>query len=99
MAQVDSIRGESTLARAVLCAFGAILWKLVRLSLYGILVICGPVLQIGLTTVAVLGVVAAIVVEFSGSAPRFPFWGAMLFFFCCGALPHLHRAALRLLAT
>lgn len=98
MAQVDNSHGESTPTHHALCASGAMLWKLVRLPVYGIMVICGPVLQIGLTTIAVLGVVAAIVLEFSGSAPRFPFWGAMLFFFCCGALPHLHRVALRLLA-
>jgi hypothetical protein len=98
LAQVDRIRGESTPARAVLYASGALLWNLVRLSLYGILVVCGPVLQAVLITIALLGVVVSIVLEFSGSAPRYPFWEAMLFFFCCGALPHLHRAALRLLA-
>jgi len=71
---------------------------LVRLPIYWLLLICEPILRIGFATIAVLGIVSAVVLEFSGSAPHFPFWGALLFFGCCGLLPLLHRAALRLLA-
>jgi hypothetical protein len=77
---------------------GAWIWIMIRLPLYWLLLICEPLLRIGFTTIAVLGIVSAIVLEFSGSAPHFPFWGALLFFGCCGLLPLLHRAALRLLA-
>jgi hypothetical protein len=77
---------------------GAWIWIMIRLPLYWLLLICEPLLRIGFTTIAVLGIVSAVVLEFSGSAPHFPFWGALLFFGCCGLLPLLHRAALRLLA-
>jgi len=79
-------------------AIGALIWMLVRLPIYRLLLICEPILRIGFTTIAVLGMIAAVFIEFSGSAPHFPFWGALLFFGCCGLLPLLHRAALRLLA-
>jgi hypothetical protein len=79
-------------------AIGAMTWRLVRLPIYFALVICEPIPRIGLTMIAVLGIVSAVVLKFSGSAEKFPFWGALLFFGCCGLLPLLHRAALRLLA-
>jgi hypothetical protein len=75
-----------------------LIWILIRLPIYWMLLICEPILRIGFTTIAVLGIVSAVFLEFSGSAPHFPFWGALLFFGCCGLLPLLHRAALRLLA-
>jgi hypothetical protein len=83
---------------SALGAIGALLWMLVRLPIYWLLLICEPILRIGFTTIAVLGIVSAVFLEFSGSAPHVPFWGALLFFASCGLLPLLHRAALRLLA-
>ena len=86
---------EMTRARAI----GATMWKLVRLPIIYALVICEPILRIGLTTIGVLGIVSAVVLEFSGSAPGFPFWTALLFFGCCIVYPVLHRAFLRVLAA
>jgi hypothetical protein len=71
--------------------------NLVRVPIYYALLICEPILRIGLTTVAALGIASAVVLEFSGSAPHFPFWGALLFFGCCGVFPLLYRALLLLL--
>lgn len=79
-------------------AIGEATWKLMRLPIYYALVGCEPVLRIGLATVAVLGILSTFVLEFSGSARHFPFWGALLFFGCCGVIPELVRALLRLLA-
>lgn len=84
---------------SALSVIGALIWMLIRLSIYWLLLICEPSVRIGFTTIAVLGGFSAIVLESSGSAPHFPFWGALLFFGCCGLLPVLHRAALRWLAT
>jgi hypothetical protein len=89
------VNSERTLI--MLGAIGAMTWKLVRLPIYCALVICEPILRIGLTTLAVLGIVSAVVLEFSGSAAHFPFWGALLFFGCCGVFPLLYRALLLLL--
>jgi hypothetical protein len=83
---------------SALGVIGTLIWILIRLPIYWLLLICEPILRIGFTTFAVLGVISAVFLEFSGSAPHFPFWGALLFFGCCGLLPLLHRAALRLLA-
>ena len=79
-------------------ALGSWAWTLVRLPIYCVLLICEPMLRIGFTTISLLGLVAAVVLKFSGSAEHFPFWHAVLFFVCCGMLPVLHRAALRLFA-
>lgn len=79
-------------------AIGAMTWNFVRLPIYYALRICEPILRISLTSLAVLGIVSSVVLEFSGSAPHFPFWGALLFFGCCGLFPLLHRALLRLFA-
>ena len=83
---------------STLGAIGALIRMLVRLPIYWLLMICEPIFRIGFTTIAVLGIISAVFLEFSGSAPHFPFWGALLFFGCCGLLPLLHRAALQLLA-
>jgi len=83
---------------SALGVIGALIWILIRLPVYWLLLICEPILRIGFTTIAVLGIVSAVFLEFSGSAPHFLFWGALLFFGCCGLLPLLHRAAMRLLA-
>jgi hypothetical protein len=83
---------------AALGVVGALIWTMVRLPIYYLLLICEPIVRIGGSTLALLGIFSAIVLKFSGSAPHFPFWGALLFFGCCGLLPVLHRAALRWLA-
>lgn len=76
----------------------ALAWKLIRLPVYLVLVIGEPVVRIGMTTIALLGIFTSIVLAFSGAAPRFPLWGALLFFVGCGALPSLYRTAVRLFA-
>ena len=83
---------------SALGVIGTLIWILIRLPIYYLLLICEPVVRIGFTTIAVLGFFSAIVLKFSGSAPHFPFWGALLLFACCGLLPLLIHAALRWLA-
>lgn len=80
---------------STLGVIGALIWMLIRLPVYWLLLVLEPVVRIGFSTIAVLGFFSAIVLKFSGSAPHFPLWGALLFFGCCGLLPVLHRAALR----
>ena len=98
MSQADELHREGGRGLAAIGAIGSVLFRLIRLPVYGVLVICEPIVQIGLSTIALLGLVATLVLEFSGSAPRFPFWEALLFFGCCGALPLLYRALMRLFA-
>jgi hypothetical protein len=91
-------RGTFATLRDVGGGVTVLAWRVIRLPVYLVLVTCEPVVRIGLTTIAVLGILASIVLEFSGAAPHFPFWGALLFFASCGALPWLYRAAVRLFA-
>jgi hypothetical protein len=77
----------------------ALCWRVLRLPVFTILVICEPVIRVCLTTLAVLGVCTSLVLEFSGAAPHFPLGGALLFFAGCGVLPLLYRAAIRLFAS
>jgi hypothetical protein len=77
---------------------GALAWKIVRLPIYCAFAVVEPFLRVGMTMIAVLGIISAGVLRFSGSAPDFPFWDALVFFSCCGGYPILHRALLRLLA-
>ena len=83
---------------SALGVIGALMWTLIRLPIYWLLLICEPIVRIGMSTLALLWIFSAIVLKFSGSAPHFPFWGSLLFFGCCGLLPLLHRTALRWLA-
>jgi hypothetical protein len=94
------VGNEGMLAAVLDVAAGAIalVWSVIRLPVYGVLVIFEPVVRIGLTTIALLGILTSIVLAFSGAARHFPLWGALLFFTGCGALPLLYRAAVRLFA-
>jgi hypothetical protein len=102
MATIDETHAEGgrTLALfvAVAWAVAVQILRLIRLPAHAVLMMCEPVVRVGFTTVALLGTIVAFVLELSGRAPKFPFWGALLFFGCCGLMPHLYRAALRVLS-
>ena len=102
MERIDDVRVTNrqvfAVAGAAARVSGVLIWRVLRLPVYGALVLSEPVVRFCFTTIALLGILAAVVLEFSGSAPRFPFWQAMLFFGCCGMVPMLHRGALRLFA-
>jgi hypothetical protein len=72
-------------------------WKAIRLPVLLLMTLLEPVVRI-LTVVALLGVLASIVLELSGSAPKFPFWGAVAFFVGCAAIPYFYRGVMWLLA-
>lgn len=72
-------------------------WCALSLPASIILRLFEPILRAIMPIIAVLGVLVSVVLESSGRAPHFPFWGAMAFFLGCGAGPLLLRAASRLL--
>ena len=102
MVHFDNLDAENRGAAATLSDFGGgvivLAWRVIRLPVYLVLMTCEPVVRIGLTTIALLGILASIVLGFSGAAPHVPFWGALLFFASCGALPWVYRAAVRIFA-
>lgn len=61
-------------------------WHAIRLPFLALLSLVEPVARFVLTAVALLGVLVSFLFEFSGAAPRFPFWLVFGSSLGCGAL-------------
>ena len=61
-------------------------WRGIRLPFLALLMILEPVARFVLTAVAMLGILVSLFFEFSGAAPRFPFWLIFGLSLSCGAL-------------
>jgi hypothetical protein len=61
-------------------------WHGIRLPFLAFLMILEPVARFVLAAVALLGILMAFFFEFSGAAPRFPFWLVIGVSLSCGAL-------------
>lgn len=77
---------------------GFYLWQAIRLPLFAFLLIVEPVARFVLTAVALVGILASFVLEFSGAAPHFPFWLMFGMSLGCGALVIVLNALMRRLA-
>ncbi|HEU4691986.1 MAG TPA: hypothetical protein VFS23_26675 [Vicinamibacterales bacterium] len=73
---------ESGIARQI----GRIGWHGLRLPILAILVVLEPIARFVLAAVALLGILLSFFLEFSGAAPRFPFWLVFGLSLSCGAL-------------
>jgi hypothetical protein len=60
MSQASDMHREGGRGLAVIGDIGSVLFRLIRLPVYGVLVICEPIVQIGLSTIALLGLVATL---------------------------------------
>lgn len=85
---------ESGFARRI----GRFVWLGIRLPLLAFLMIVEPVARFVLTALALLGIVVSFLFEFSGAAPRFPFWLIFGLSLGCGALVIVLNAVMRRLA-
>jgi hypothetical protein len=85
---------ESGFARKI----GRLGWNGIRIPILAILMILEPIARFVLTTVALLGILASFFFEFSGSAPRFPFWIVFGLSLGCGVLVMVLSAVMRRLA-
>ncbi len=56
-----------------------ILWQVVRLPVLAVLLVREPFVNLILTAFGLLGIVVALILEFSGDLPHFPFWLMMAF--------------------
>jgi hypothetical protein len=65
---------------------GRLGWRGIRLPFLALLMVLEPVARFVLTAVALLGILVSIFFEFSGAAPRFPFWLIFGLSIDCGAL-------------
>lgn len=74
------------------------LWRLICFPVVVLLRLLDPVVSTVSTAISVAGVLVSVVLELSGSAPHFPFWGAMAFFIGCGLVPMIYRSLIRVLA-
>ena len=73
-------------------------WQGIALPIRALLTILEPVARFVLTTVALLGILISIFFEFSGAAPRFPFWLVFGLSLGCGSLVIVLNAVMRRLA-
>jgi hypothetical protein len=85
---------ESSIARK----FARISWQGIRLPLLAGLMILEPVVRFVLAAVALLGILVSLFFEFSGAAPRFPFWVVFGLSLSCDALVIVLSAVMRRLA-
>lgn len=85
---------ESGLARKI----GQFGWQGIALPIRAFLMMLEPVARFVLTTVALLGILISIFFEFSGAAPRFPFWLVFGLSLACGSLVIVLNAVIRRLA-
>ena len=77
---------------------GFYLWQAIRLPLLAFLLIVEPVARFVLAAVAIVGILVSFVLEFSGAAPRFPFWLMFGMSVGCGVLVIVLNAIIRRLA-
>jgi hypothetical protein len=77
---------------------GRLGWQAIRLPLLASLIVVEPVARFVLTAVALLGILASFVFEYSGVVPRFPFWLVFGISVGCGALLLALNAVMRRLA-
>ena len=75
-----------------------LLWQVVRLPLLSVLSLLEPVVCFVLASLAILGVVAALVWKLSTTTPSFPLWGMLAFSGGALALLALYYALIRLLS-
>lgn len=85
---------ESGFARRI----GRFVWLGIRLPLLAFLVIVEPVARFVLTALALLGILMSFFFEFSGAAPRFPFWLIFGLSLSCGVLVIVLNSVMRRLA-
>ena len=77
---------------------GRIGWHGIRLPILAFLVVLEPIARFVLAAVALLGILVSFFFEFSGVAPRFPFWLVFGVSLGCGALVIVLSAVKRRLA-
>ena len=73
---------DSGLARKI----GRLGWRGIRLPVLAFFTILEPLARVVLAAVALLGILVSFLFEFSGAAPRFPFWVVFGLSLSCGVL-------------
>jgi hypothetical protein len=74
-----------------------LLWRLLCFPVAALLRLLDPVVSTVSIAIAVTGILVSVVLELSGSAPHFPFWGALAFFIGCGLVPLIYSFLIRAL--
>ena len=85
---------ESGFARKI----GRVGWRGIRIPVVAFLIVLEPIARFVLAAVALLGILVSFFFEFSGAAPRFPFWVVFGLSLGCGALVVVLNAVMRRLA-
>ena len=77
---------------------GRVGWRGIRILVVAFLIVLEPIARFVLAAVALLGILVSFFFEFSGAAPRFPFWVVFGLSLGCGALVIVLNAVMRRLA-
>lgn len=96
MGSVSLGRNRAFQLRQLLSGIARLSWAAVRASAYMLLVILEPLVRVALIGLALVAATVALVFEFSGAAPRFPFLGMIGFAAGCLTLLVAYYATLRL---
>lgn len=73
-------------------------WQAIRLPIFSILLIFEPIVRCVPSWLALWTFLIALVWEFAGADPRFPFWGMIAFSVSCALVLTVYHALLRFLS-
>jgi hypothetical protein len=88
------MRFSSAVVRGVLW----LTWQAIRLPFFSLLLIFEPIVRCVLSWLALWAFLIALVWEFTGADPRFPFWGMIAFSVSCALVLTAYHALLRFLS-
>lgn len=93
-----SMKGEGSAAVNIAGCLLRLAWDAVRLPIFSLLMIFEPIVRLVFSWLTLLAVLTAFLFEFSGAAPRFPFWGMIAFSVGCALALTGYYALLSLLS-
>jgi hypothetical protein len=88
-----AIDGTTTTAKNAVRFF----WKILRLPIVAVLLLCEPILRIVCAAVMVFGVLTAVVLKASAIGPHFPVLGMLVFVAGFGVLLFIYHGLIALL--
>lgn len=93
----DRAEREGGPAASIALASARLLWKIVRFPVVSLMVLLAPIVTAGLTVLALLAILSAVVFELSSAGAYFSFWGMIGVSVACMALICFYHFLLRLL--
>ena len=93
----DRSRALAPIVFGLLAAILCIVWQAVRLPILTLLVMFEPIVNVALSTVALIVALSTLFWKLADSKPGFPFWTLVAASLACALLLALYHALIRLL--